>query len=84
MPTKDSLLRGPLERGGDIMIDKTKWGVTYGHFLTPSGEYELIAKFVTKKEAEEYRKTHDRFLLIIKITPKANQALLNNAVAGAR
>ena len=39
------------------MIDKTKWGVAYGpRFLTASGQLEVVARFVTKKQALEYKK----------------------------
>ena len=39
------------------MIDKTRWGVAESpRFVTASGELEVVARFVTKKEATEYRR----------------------------
>ena len=38
------------------MIDKTKWGVAMTGTLTASGQLEVVARFVTKTEANAYRK----------------------------
>jgi hypothetical protein len=37
------------------MIDKTKWRVAMTGTLTASGRLEVLARFVTKAEAEAYR-----------------------------